>query len=185
MDRQFLSQGVLAALSDSFVSVRESALELVGQCVRKRPDLTLQYFDSIERAVADPGLSVRKRALKLLYENCILYLSRISSSSIFDSGCLDRKEDFPKRTDACLAVLSRVHDRDEHVQAFVREVFAELWFPPSVLAPGAFLLPDRRRITVCDQLDQEGMQSLSDRRRNLQPSSQHADPAVTGEIHPV
>ena len=55
-------------------------------------------------------MQVRKAAVRILWEACI------------------RVSDFPKASEACVAVLHRVADSEESIQDLVGKVFHGLWF---------------------------------------------------------
>ncbi len=88
-----------------------SLLRAIGNCVtrpyalRTRPglarrhisrsaDLAVQFYDVLVRAVEDGGLTVRKRAVRLLWECCV------------------RFPDFTHRTDALLRIIARATDTE-------------------------------------------------------------------------
>ncbi|GFY86985.1 PHD finger family protein [Actinidia rufa] len=55
---------------DSAISVREAALELVGRHITSHPDVGLKYFEKVAERMKDTGVSVRKRAIKIIRERC-------------------------------------------------------------------------------------------------------------------
>eukprot|EP00955_Chlamydomonas_euryale_P070844 360874-Chlamydomonas_euryale.AAC.9 len=61
------SDAVRDALNDETVMVRDAAVELVGRYISGSSDLAVAYFDIIKNASMDAGLSVRKRAVKVIY----------------------------------------------------------------------------------------------------------------------
>eukprot|EP00900_Chrysochromulina_parva_P013343 jgi/Chrpa1/22009/Chrysochromulina_OHIO_Genome00012559-RA len=65
---------------DSSIAVRESVLDLLGEYLRLKPELITQYYATIASRLSDPGVSVRKRVIKILRDVCTS-----SSASI---GCL-------------------------------------------------------------------------------------------------
>ena len=60
-----VQKAVRTALADDAVSVRDAAVDLLGKYLVHSRELAMQYFDVIVNASADPGLSVRKRAVKV------------------------------------------------------------------------------------------------------------------------
>ena len=100
------------ALQDDAVSVREAAVDLLGKHISSRQDLALTYFDVLAKAVRDPGLSVRKRAVNIMWESCI------------------KQPGFSRATEACVHLLSRATDPEDSIQKLVTRVFHSLWFSP-------------------------------------------------------
>jgi cohesin loading factor subunit SCC2 len=56
---------------DESVSVREAAVSLLGRHIAHNQALALRLFPTLARAATDPGTSVRKAAIKILWESCI------------------------------------------------------------------------------------------------------------------
>ncbi|XP_061369299.1 sister chromatid cohesion protein SCC2 isoform X2 [Gastrolobium bilobum] len=95
---------------DSAISVREAALELVGRHIASHPDVGFKYFEKIAERIKDTGVSVRKRAIKIIRDMC-------SSNANF-SGF----------TRACTEIISRVSDDESSIQDLVCKTFFEFWF---------------------------------------------------------
>lgn len=95
---------------DSAISVREAALELVGRHIASHPDVGLQYFEKVAERIKDMGVSVRKRAIKIIRDMC---------TSNFD---------FPESTRACIEIMSRISDEESSIQDLVCKTFYEFWF---------------------------------------------------------
>ncbi|WOK99668.1 nipped-B-like protein A isoform X1 [Canna indica] len=95
---------------DSAISVREAALELVGRHIASHPEVGLKYFAKVAERIKDTGVSVRKRAIKIIRDLCM------SESS------------FPEATQAFIEIISRVTDEESSVQDLVCKTFYELWF---------------------------------------------------------
>ncbi|KAJ1398768.1 Zinc finger, PHD-type [Sesbania bispinosa] len=95
---------------DSAISVREAALELVGRHIASHPDVGFKYFEKIAERIKDTGVSVRKRAIKIIRDMC-------SSNANF-SGF----------TRACTEIISRVSDDESSIQDLVCKTFYEFWF---------------------------------------------------------
>ncbi|XP_057447706.1 sister chromatid cohesion protein SCC2 isoform X2 [Lotus japonicus] len=95
---------------DSAISVREAALELVGRHIASHPDVGFKYFEKIAERIKDTGLSVRKRAIKIIRDMC-------TSNANF-SGF----------TRACTEIMSRISDDESSVQDLVCKTFYEFWF---------------------------------------------------------
>ncbi|XP_010259396.1 PREDICTED: nipped-B-like protein isoform X2 [Nelumbo nucifera] len=95
---------------DSAISVREAALELVGRHIASHPDVGLKYFEKVAERIKDTGVSVRKRAIKIIRDMCI------SSAN------------FSEFTTACIEIISRVSDEESSIQDLVCKTFYEFWF---------------------------------------------------------
>ena len=104
-----MQQGVSRALEDDSVAVRDAALELLGRHIGRSEVLALAYFDVLGRAAADPGTSVRKRALRILLD------------------CCAKVPGFPRAADACVHVLLRATDEEESIKTLVLRALHELW----------------------------------------------------------
>ncbi|XP_010550011.1 PREDICTED: nipped-B-like protein B isoform X2 [Tarenaya hassleriana] len=99
---------------DSAISVREAALELVGRHIASHPDVGLKYFEKVAERMKDTGVSVRKRAIKIIRDMCT------------------SNPNFSEFTSACAEILSRVSDDESSIQDLVCKTFYEFWFeePP-------------------------------------------------------
>ncbi|CAL1392291.1 unnamed protein product [Linum trigynum] len=95
---------------DSAISVREAALELVGRHIASHPDVGLQYFEKVAERIKDTGVSVRKRAIKIIRDMCT------------------SNANFSQFTTACIEIISRVSDDESSIQDLVCKTFFELWF---------------------------------------------------------
>ncbi|EIN12396.1 hypothetical protein PUNSTDRAFT_118258 [Punctularia strigosozonata HHB-11173 SS5] len=106
-------------LSDSSPAVRDAAVELIGKYMVDSPEVAGDYYQKIADRVADVGLGVRKRVIKLLK----------SFYSVTDQ---------PKRQiDICTRLVLRMYDEDDSVKDLATRTLEELWFTDSsdVLAP--------------------------------------------------
>ncbi|PIN06625.1 Sister chromatid cohesion protein SCC2/Nipped-B [Handroanthus impetiginosus] len=95
---------------DSAISVREAALEIVGRHIASHPDVGLKYFEKVAERIKDTGVSVRKRAIKIIKDMC--------TSSV----------DFSQFTTACVEIISRINDEESSIQDLVCKTFYEFWF---------------------------------------------------------
>ncbi|XP_020095025.1 nipped-B-like protein isoform X2 [Ananas comosus] len=95
---------------DSAISVREAALELVGRHIASHPDVGLKYFEKVAERIKDTGVSVRKRAIKIIRDLCT------SNTNFLES------------TRAFIEIISRVNDEESSVQDLVCKTFYEFWF---------------------------------------------------------
>ena len=59
------------ALRDPSIAVREGTLDLLGQYLASRPEFVQTYYYTIVSRLADNGVSVRKRVVKILREVCV------------------------------------------------------------------------------------------------------------------
>ncbi|KAK3409227.1 hypothetical protein EUGRSUZ_J01370 [Eucalyptus grandis] len=100
---------------DSAISVREAALELVGRHIASHPDVGSQYFEKVAERIKDTGVSVRKRAIKIIRDMCT------------------SNANFSEFTSACIEIIARVSDDESSIQDLVCKTFYEFWFeePPS------------------------------------------------------
>ncbi|CAK0782901.1 hypothetical protein CVIRNUC_006096 [Coccomyxa viridis] len=105
-----VQHSINGALKDEAASVRQAAVDLLGNHIGARRDLAMSYFDTLVSASRDTSTSVRKAAVRILWEACI------------------RVPDFPRAAEACVAVLHRVADSEESIQDLVGKVFHGLWF---------------------------------------------------------
>ncbi|KAL6013457.1 hypothetical protein ACLOJK_003955 [Asimina triloba] len=88
---------------DSAISVREAALELVGRHIASHPDVGLKYFEKVAERIKDTGVSVRKRAIKIIRDMCISNVN------------------FSEFTNACIEIISRVNDEETSIQVLRME----------------------------------------------------------------
>ncbi|KAI4375279.1 hypothetical protein MLD38_013167 [Melastoma candidum] len=95
---------------DSAISVREAALELVGRHIASHPDVGLQYFEKIAERIKDTGVSVRKRAIKIIRDMC--------ASNV----------NFSEFTSACIEIIVRISDDESSIQDLVCKTFYDFWF---------------------------------------------------------
>ncbi|XP_058080840.1 sister chromatid cohesion protein SCC2 isoform X2 [Magnolia sinica] len=95
---------------DSAISVREAALELVGRHIASHPDVGLKYFEKVAERIKDTGVSVRKRAIKIIRDMCT------------------SNANFSESTNACIEIVSRVNDEETSIQDLVCKTFYEFWF---------------------------------------------------------
>lgn len=95
---------------DSAISVREAALELVGRHIASHPDVGLQYFAKVAERIKDTGVSVRKRAIKIIRDMCT------------------SNTNFSEFTTACIEIISRINDDESSIQDLVCKTFYEFWF---------------------------------------------------------
>ncbi|KAK9845361.1 hypothetical protein WJX81_004388 [Elliptochloris bilobata] len=102
--------GVNRALDDEAASVRQAAVDLLGAHLAAQPDLAAAYFNVLVAASCDSATSVRKAAVRTLWEVCI------------------RPPGSPRAAEACCAVLNRGGDPEESIQELVAQVFQGLWF---------------------------------------------------------
>jgi len=95
---------------DEAASVRQAAVDVLGAHLAAEPGLAAAYFDTLVAASRDASTSVRKAALRTLWEACI------------------RPPGFARAAQACCAVLHRGRDAEESIQELVGQVFQGLWF---------------------------------------------------------
>ncbi|PPQ86325.1 hypothetical protein CVT25_005626 [Psilocybe cyanescens] len=110
-------RGIESHLLDSSPAVRDAAVELIGKYMIESPEVAGDYYQKIADRMADTGLSVRKRVIKLL------------------------KSFYPvtndtRRVDIATRLVLRMMDEDDTVKDLAIKTIEELWFPP-VLLPSA------------------------------------------------
>ncbi|KAI8010254.1 Sister chromatid cohesion protein SCC2 [Camellia lanceoleosa] len=88
----------------------EAALELVVRHIASHPDVGLKYFEKVAERIKDTGVSVRKRAIKIIREMCT------------------SNANFSEFTRACIEIISRVSDDESSIQDLVCKIFYEFWF---------------------------------------------------------
>ncbi|KAJ6584574.1 hypothetical protein B0H19DRAFT_980202 [Mycena capillaripes] len=104
-------------LLDSSPAVRDAAVELIGKYMIDSPEVAGDYYNKIADRMADTGLSVRKRVIKLLK----------AFYAVTEDN--DRKIDIAKR------LVMRMQDEDDTVKELAIKTIEELWFP--VILPSA------------------------------------------------
>ncbi|KAJ7070155.1 hypothetical protein C8F01DRAFT_1364201 [Mycena amicta] len=97
-------------LLDSSSAVRDAAVELIGKYMIDSPEVAGNYYTKIADRMADTGLSVRKRVIKLLKQ----YYGVIT--------------DIETKTDICRRLVMRMVDEDDGVKDLAIKTIEELWF---------------------------------------------------------
>ena len=135
LDVPAVQAAVDKALQDEAISVREAAVALLGRHISSNTELALRLFNTLARASTDAGTSVRKAAIKILWECCM------------------RVPGFPRAVDACKHVLMRASDQEESIQSEVAKVFHSLWFSPRMeIGDGAGTVVQRTASARAQQL---------------------------------
>ncbi|KAJ3806212.1 hypothetical protein F5876DRAFT_80926 [Lentinula aff. lateritia] len=113
-------RGIEGHLLDSSPAVRDAAVELIGRYMIDSPDVAADYYPKIADRIADTGLSVRKRVIKLL--------------KAFYHVC----DSVERQTDISTKFVLRMMDEDDTVKDLAIKAIEELWFSlssPNVSAP--------------------------------------------------
>ncbi|KAH7925870.1 hypothetical protein BV22DRAFT_1088167 [Leucogyrophana mollusca] len=97
-------------LLDSSPAVRDAAVELIGKYMIDSPEVAGDYYHKIAERIADTGLGVRKRVIKLLK----LYYA-----------VTDNVE---RRIDVTTKLVLRMLDEDDTVKDLAIKTVEELWF---------------------------------------------------------
>nr|Q00333.2 RecName: Full=Protein rad9; AltName: Full=SCC2 homolog [Coprinopsis cinerea okayama7\ len=105
-------QGIENHLLDSSPAVRDAAVELIGKYMIDSPEVAGNYYQKIAERMADTGLAVRKRVIKLL-------------KSYY--GVID---DTQRKIDISARLVLRMVDEDDGVKDLAMKTLEELWFPP-------------------------------------------------------
>ncbi|GAA6018662.1 hypothetical protein JCM8202_000602 [Rhodotorula sphaerocarpa] len=108
--QEYVRRGIESRMLDASPAVRDASVELVGKYVVGNPTLAMQYLPRICDRIADSGLSVRRRVVKLLK---VLF------------GVI---EDESARVDICRRLVCRVLDEDDGIKELAVEAVGELWF---------------------------------------------------------
>ncbi|KAK7023031.1 sister chromatid cohesion protein [Favolaschia claudopus] len=104
-------RGIETHLLDSSPAVRDAAVELIGKYMIESPEVAGDYYSKIADRMADTGLSVRKRVIKLLkaFYNVV--------------------DDNTRKVDICTRLVMRMVDEDDTVKELAIKTIEELWFP--------------------------------------------------------
>ena len=112
LDAPSLLTAIEHALQDDSISVREAALVLVGKHMVQDPALAVRLVHVVIRASEDAGSSVRKSAIKILRDCCLIMPEERSDKII----------------ETYKAILNRSGDSEESIKSFVLKTFRSLWF---------------------------------------------------------
>ena len=96
-------------LQDESASVRDAGVTLLGRHLNAHRDLAATYFSTVTSACQDSSTSVRKSALKILWDTCI------------------QPAGFPRGTEACIVLLQHVNDPEASIQELVGRMVSHLW----------------------------------------------------------
>ncbi|GJY78655.1 sister chromatid cohesion protein SCC2 isoform X1 [Tanacetum coccineum] len=107
---KYVQTAVEGRFCDSAISVREAALELVGRYIASHPNVALRYYGKVAERVKDTGVSVRKRAIKIIRDMCTSNANFLEFNS------------------ACIEIISRISDEESGIQDLVCKTFYEFWF---------------------------------------------------------
>ncbi|OSD02424.1 hypothetical protein PYCCODRAFT_1410918 [Trametes coccinea BRFM310] len=112
-------RGIETHLLDSSPAVRDAAVELIGKYMIDSPKFAADYYQKIADRIADTGLGVRKRVIKLLKA----YYNVAKETSA--------------RIDICTRIVLRMLDEDDTVKDLAIKTMEELWFLNSTPASKA------------------------------------------------
>ncbi|KAI9443068.1 hypothetical protein H4582DRAFT_1808792 [Lactarius indigo] len=110
-------RGIESHLLDSSPAVRDAAVELIGKYVIDTPEVAGDYYQKIADRIADTGLGVRKRVIKLL------------------RAFYGATDNIKRRTDICTKLVLRMFDEDDTVKDLSIKTLEELWFSSVVSQP--------------------------------------------------
>lgn len=118
-------------LGDDSISVREAAVALVGDYIARCPGAIKRYGNALVQCLEDPGVSVRKRAVRIfehVLRNC---------------------PEYPGQNKVCSIMLQRAADPKEEdgVRDLIDDLFASLWLSNSSGGPGR-----KRSISETEQI---------------------------------
>ncbi|KAF2482917.1 sister chromatid cohesion C-terminus-domain-containing protein [Neohortaea acidophila] len=103
---------IFRGATDPSSLVRESAMGLIDKCLALRPELDASVYRRVIERTRDAGVSVRKRALRMLKE---MYM---------------RNKTAEIRSPVSEAIISRIEDNEESVIELARATIEEIWFHP-------------------------------------------------------
>ncbi|KAG8885372.1 Sister chromatid cohesion protein 2 [Tulasnella sp. 332] len=113
-------QAIENHLHDLSPAVRDAAVDLIGKHVVQSQAVANDYYRVLSDRIADTGLSVRKRIIKLL-------------KSLYETGWGGRS----RQIDICTKLISRMSDDDDSVKALAVKTLEELWLSSTSDAKGA------------------------------------------------
>ncbi|EJD50599.1 hypothetical protein AURDEDRAFT_182486 [Auricularia subglabra TFB-10046 SS5] len=97
-------------LLDNSPAVRDAAVELIGKYIIQSPEVAADYYPRIADRIADTGLGVRKRVIKLL------------------KTMYPVSDDVSRKIDICSRLVYRQLDEDDTVRDLATKTIEELWF---------------------------------------------------------
>ncbi|EJC97952.1 uncharacterized protein FOMMEDRAFT_114738 [Fomitiporia mediterranea MF3/22] len=100
-------------LLDSSPQVRDAAVELIGKYMIDSPAVAGDYYHRVAERIADTGLGVRKRVIKLL--KAFFYVT----------------DDLDRKVDTCSKLVLRMLDEDDTVKDLAVKTLEEIWFLPT------------------------------------------------------
>lgn len=118
LDDSRVRSAVLAHVTDTSASVRETAIAILGTYVLHKPDARTNYRVVLAERVKDAAVGVRKRVVRLLR-------SLYTHDDAYDD-----------KLDTVVRILRCVHDEDPGLQALAVQTLAELWLPECVESDG-------------------------------------------------
>ena len=92
--------------------MRLEAINLLGKYIKGMKELEAAYFDVVAAALGDPSVSVRKAALKLMWDAYVMEPT---------SG---------KANDACQFILQLASDSQDLNSDMVTKLIRDLWLAP-------------------------------------------------------
>lgn len=107
LNHEEVSQRTRQAFSIASMPVREAAVDLIGECVLKRPDLIDCYYELLSTA----KVSVQKRIVK-----------------VYTNICIEHSE-FEKIPEMCVKMMIRANE-DTMIREVVASAFMQMWFTP-------------------------------------------------------
>lgn len=133
-----VTKAVSKRLSDESISVREGAVHLVGDFIAQSPRAIQGFHSALVPCLVDPGVSVRKRAVRIFEQ------------------ILKNSPSFSGRAAVCSIMLERSVDPKEEdgVRDLIDNFFASLW-----LENGQDVLPRKRSRSeeLIDQISVPGL----------------------------
>ncbi|CAH7690333.1 sister chromatid cohesion C-terminus-domain-containing protein, partial [Phakopsora pachyrhizi] len=105
---------------DSSPAVRDATIELLGKYVVSRPDLAVAFLPQISARIADKGVSVRRRVVKLLKA---IYM------------ILNDEDWIMLKVEISHKLISRINDEENSIKELAMNSIEDLWFSHSSSSP--------------------------------------------------
>ena len=92
--------------------MRQESLSLLGAHLKRSKELAVSCFDLLATCLKDSSPAVRKAALKIIWEACVV------------------AKDCPKTVEACHLILQRAHENEDASANVAVKFIHSLWFSP-------------------------------------------------------
>ena len=113
----------------------ETTLDLLGQYLASRPEFVQHYYYIIVSRLTDPGVSVRKRVVKILRDVCVsrdapgVTLPPSSSQLASPTSPAKAMNAAERAIDTCCRLAARLGpSEEEEVHKLILRTFHDVWF---------------------------------------------------------